>query len=970
MGKTLMPKYRFDTESPALIDGIVENHRILSPNGIRTGDFVKFTKKSMPIISETISDTIHDDFTIVHIDKTHVLILYQDSNPDTLNYGVAKLLKVSKNKMTVSDKIIFTTSAISDINAVRLTENEIFVVYSDIGHNGYGTAKLLNVLNDEISIGMSLVFTSSDISDIAVTRMSDMSACIAYSDHGNNGYGTLIKLLINKTTIQLSKSTPTPIVFHAGDVINISLCMIDDTYCAITYDSNGKAYADRFHIYNGIKNYSSLLISESLSPQLSITPITEGYFAVFTGSDSEGKAIIISSNPTDITIVDTVTFNEGKTSNVSATLFDNSKVGVVYTDDTFNGKMSVLTHIQGKFVITYTDYITDFAITNSKIADVTISSGIIVYNAIKKNIGECLLCSISDIGIAPANNRFVAEGISLDNGEYHQFANIKTKSDEIENMIGEFTAVSDENIDIGDFVNFVNNYKQTAYTANDPTDLLEGNTQYTVSKIDDERVLLTYLKPDEEVGGSSPALCIIKVVGNTVEFGNKVILTPRLSGVTKKAALHIDGAVFDDNKIITVFGYNNSPGYVVLSTYDDMTITQTDATLDLYTMMDNGSSTVYTATYFTVTKLDETRAFISYCLGNGDYSTSSKRIFRGHVLEIDGNTMSKGPIIDLSQPAMSVDYSHAVARLLDKDKIIMAYSTSANDTSVALTIYTFDGSELKTKSPMFTVPQGSITKLALEVIDRHGVVLAAFDNMDLGTNPRPRYLYVINIDSEDNMSMPTSNIIQYTAGQLGIVQGDLVKISNNKFMLTFSDRNKATTTMVSRILYIEGPDKELQLSEPYSNSVYSERIESISLNPYKSIIVYTRIQPSPSSVCALILGHELDIPASNFNETVVESRSITPSNISIGSDAVVVSKNNSNNTYNVRAISPFTNRLNEQQIIRAQIAESPINAGDFITYTTPGDFTMVKKTTTNDIRGVAVESGLPGEYIDVRTLYQ
>ena len=271
-----------------------------------------------------------------------VVIAYRDNGNSNYGTAIVGTVDPSDNSITFGTPVVFE-SATTRRNSVVFdsSNNKVVIAYSDNGNDDYGTAIVGTVSGTSISFGTAVVFETANSSYIATTfDSSNNKVIIAYKDHGNSFYGTAIVGTVSGTSISFG----TAVVFESAQTEDISA----------TFDSNSNkvviAYRDDTNSGYGTAivgtvsgtsiSFGTPVVFESASTQqIKVTFDSNSNKVVITygdaGNSVYGTAIVGTVSNTSISFGTPVVFESAATQYPSPTFDSNSnKVVIAYQDNT------------------------------------------------------------------------------------------------------------------------------------------------------------------------------------------------------------------------------------------------------------------------------------------------------------------------------------------------------------------------------------------------------------------------------------------------------------------------------------------------------------------------------------------------------------------------------------------------------------------------------------------------------------
>lgn len=190
---------------------------------------------------------------------------------------------------------------------------------------------------------------------------------------------------------------------------------------------------------------------------------------------------------------------------------------------------------------------------------------------------------------------------------------------DINGVIKEYQVAAGQNINAGDFVEFVNeNFYGT---------IKMGSTTYSggafsIEELSNERIFIAY------TGTNNRHLYarVISIANGTFQLGTEIVLD---SSCYTYGAQQIDTIVVSDSKVAVAYRYSASHMYVVICSINNLTVSKGN-NLDL----ENGSSSFNVGMAIGITKFSSTSVLVTY---SWTYSAPSYNII-GRVIKISNTT--------------------------------------------------------------------------------------------------------------------------------------------------------------------------------------------------------------------------------------------------------------------------------------------------------------------------------------------
>jgi hypothetical protein len=170
------------------------------------------------------------EINITRLDDTKAIVAYKDGGNS--NYATAIVLNIDGDVITsTGSEKVFNYSNFSDLSITTIDSTRVIAAYKDIGNSNYGTAIVLNIDEDTITFGFEKVFNEAETSTTSIAKLEDTRAIVAYKDIGNSNYGTAIVLNIDEDTITLGSEK----VFNEATTSYISIVALNSTKAVVAY---------------------------------------------------------------------------------------------------------------------------------------------------------------------------------------------------------------------------------------------------------------------------------------------------------------------------------------------------------------------------------------------------------------------------------------------------------------------------------------------------------------------------------------------------------------------------------------------------------------------------------------------------------------------------------------------------------------------------------------------------------------
>jgi hypothetical protein len=227
------------TSSGLDINGIVKQYKVNAGASVSAGDFVEFVTKAG---GGQFLDKTLGSMSVCKIDETHVFVAYGDIANS--NYGTAVILTVDEEAITLGEETVFNAGSTADIDSVALSDNRVLVAFSDYGNSKYGTAIVLTINGSVISSGTPYVFESSITRRVRTALWEENIVLLVYSGDSSNtavtGDGMARVLSVSGTAI----SAGAPHTFHSAASAPDDVAALSSSKAVVLSRSAGLLSAD------------------------------------------------------------------------------------------------------------------------------------------------------------------------------------------------------------------------------------------------------------------------------------------------------------------------------------------------------------------------------------------------------------------------------------------------------------------------------------------------------------------------------------------------------------------------------------------------------------------------------------------------------------------------------------------------------------------------------------------------------
>ena len=591
----------------------------VSGTSISFGTAVKFEDARTSYTSPTYDST-----------NGKVVIAYQDEGNSL--YGTAIVGTVSGTSISFGSAVVFESAESSRISATYDSSNQkVVIAYRDHGNSSYGTLAVGTVSGTSISFGSPIIFNSNGSTSYISTvyDSANQKVVIAYTDNGNNSYGTAV--VFGNTGVSPVPEIGSPAVYNSNG----------SPYNSAVYDStNNKvviAYRD-----NGNSQYGTAIVGT-----VSGTSITFGTPVVFssTGTDyisatfdssngvvviayeaSYGRAIVGTVSGTSISFGSSNIFESGSAVTIGST-FDstNNKVVITWVDTSSSndyGKAVVGT-VSGTsisfgstntFHSTYTSWTSPtFDSTNGKV--------VVAYqDSANSNRGTAIVGTVSGTSISFGPEAVFETGITARISSVYDSANGKVVIayyDQSNSYYG--TAV-------------VGTVSGTSISFGTPVVFNSASTSHNSIAYDstNQKVVIAY----RDQGNSNYGTAVVGTVsGTSISFGSPTIF--------ESASTNFISAAFDstNNKVVIAYMDSGNSSYGTAVTFSPRTISSNLTSENYIGISDGAYTNGQTATIQIMGAVDDAQSSLTpgqayYVQNDGTLSTSadSPSVFAGTAI--------------------------------------------------------------------------------------------------------------------------------------------------------------------------------------------------------------------------------------------------------------------------------------------------------------------------------------------------
>ena len=343
--------------------------------------------------------------SIAEINANTFVIAYKDAGNS--NYGTAGVVTVDDDDITLVDTVVFESANTSYISVCKVDTNKALVCYTDVGNSAYGTACVLSYNGtDELTAGTPAVFESATTTHISVCQLDTDKAIVCYRDDGNSYYGTANVLTVSGTDV----AGNTPYVYDSRRSDNNVVVQVATDKAVVINSCVADGYNHTCILSVSTTTISSTtasIFSTNYSSQSSATLIDTGKilvcynYANVVDYKAYGKAKLISivapyTALTYSNISREYLFEAGDVYLMSLSKIDTNKAMVLYTNNSATNNARIITYDGRQLNIGAPLILTKFYATSIATAQVTTDKIISAYDDETNNYGKATIFTRND----------------------------------------------------------------------------------------------------------------------------------------------------------------------------------------------------------------------------------------------------------------------------------------------------------------------------------------------------------------------------------------------------------------------------------------------------------------------------------------------------------------------------------------------------------------------------------------------
>lgn len=219
-GGTTQIHSTFDSSNNKVV--ICYKNDAATENGTAIVGTVSGTSISFGSAAEFETSDAGNQGIIFDSNSNRVVIIYKDGNNS--NYGTAIVCTISGTSISFNTPVVFASTNLQRPGVgFDSTNNKIVIAYQDVGNSNKGTAIVGTVSGTSISFGSSVVFDSGALGSTDPAVVYDTNAqkiVIVYQDEYDSYVGSAIVGTVSGTSISFG----TAVVFESGTFSNGHAC--------------------------------------------------------------------------------------------------------------------------------------------------------------------------------------------------------------------------------------------------------------------------------------------------------------------------------------------------------------------------------------------------------------------------------------------------------------------------------------------------------------------------------------------------------------------------------------------------------------------------------------------------------------------------------------------------------------------------------------------------------------------------
>ena len=354
-GKTMEDDIRVEVEEVSggdiAINGIVEQYKVDAGATVNAGDFVEFVNKYNDGIFCEVSP---ESISACKLDENRVLVAY--IGEDYSNYGTAVVLTVDSNGVSVGETVVFKATTVYNLSAVSLTDSKVLVAYEARTQDTYGGfAVVLTISGTEIEVGAEIEFQHGfRLYYLSAVALTDNKVLVAYASNtsASASDNSLYAVVLSISDTTITKGSVKEKI-TSSRIYAVSATALTESDVLVAINRGNSLFAIVLSV-NGLSITAGQATKFADEPYTtSAVKISENKAFVAYGKEGGGEAVVFTVNGTTVTIGGGTTFHNATAMYLSAVLLSEDKVLVTYrdTDEGYNGYAVVLTIVGAGVVL-------------------------------------------------------------------------------------------------------------------------------------------------------------------------------------------------------------------------------------------------------------------------------------------------------------------------------------------------------------------------------------------------------------------------------------------------------------------------------------------------------------------------------------------------------------------------------------------------------------------------------------------
>ncbi|MBF0449989.1 MAG: 6-bladed beta-propeller [Candidatus Magnetomorum sp.] len=312
---------------------------------VSTGDIVQYFNgyvekgvggytSEISIIAENYSDETTQMIHSARMNSETIVVTWQCLETTSGHAIVGQIIDTS---MSWGQMVTFTSSDVLYPHVSKVSDNSFIIVYTDKDNTNKGTAIIGQISGTDITFGTPSVFNDATTNYPKATRLSDTKIVVTYRDENDSGNQQTIVADINgysltwgaESTLDTQNAGMSAIESMSGSkfIVSYSDPQNNTLATAVVGEVNGTSIS--------LGNEYTLNYQSS---NHQMAKLSDDRFILIYRNDfynDEGKAVVGEISGTAITFGSPVNFSDLNTTRMSFSLFDDNKIFVNYQTSEF-----------------------------------------------------------------------------------------------------------------------------------------------------------------------------------------------------------------------------------------------------------------------------------------------------------------------------------------------------------------------------------------------------------------------------------------------------------------------------------------------------------------------------------------------------------------------------------------------------------------------------------------------------------